>query len=210
MTTMATQGDMYGRTRVEIVHICCRLEIDRTFPATLEGRLSPSEWHEFCRDIQMHLDRLSWKGPVAVVTIIGTAALCLFLDLVWTVGDVWLLVPLLTLAVVLLLLGCPSSRDLTDVCQKWSQRYETKLSFHLRGSFRYRDPAHIEIYDMTSRGRWTSPSQAPGFGKSGYAPPTLPVEINEIGQRLQRLDALKDMITEDEYKAKRAEILNLV
>lgn len=201
--------------RVEIYQECGPRQIDRTFPVVLNGFLTEGEWQEFCNELDakllvVHHYTLTF---LFLVTIGAATASAVSND---PLLFLYFMVPgLVFVMFTSACVQCATAHGLQQICERWTQRSVGRLSFHQRGSLQsQRETPHIEIYILPSLSRGGDYDCKNKYGTSSYQPPTAVVAADsstqETQQRLQALETLRPILTDQEYQSKRADILAMV
>jgi len=220
-----------GQNTVGVNSACIdnSVTIDKTFPPILVNRLSASSYSSFCDEIDRVLEPMSKITKDLAVTnlvtfVIFIGALALFLvitlmDFFETFIRLILIFGICALGSILSIYGRKlfASRqqdvinNLEQVCTRKSTESQ-QISFQLNTNqtfegFTRRGRARINSLRVLSISINVSPNAA-AAAMDGFATTIMTPGGTSTAQRLQELEGIKSVITEQEYQEKRRAILN--
>ena len=180
---------MTASTRIEILSCPRPLHIDRTLPSFLLDHLKPSEWKDFCNDVDSILHPLDVSLEVCQIIFFGSIMMCalgivgiLFLSsrlegaLCFLIASIiFFLLSNFVCALYLRFRLNITHGALEQLCHTMTNRKATSLSFHLRAN-------PIDFFKRGAEGGYgqiSSNTYLKVFVR--YAPPPSPVPIGGAG-----------------------------
>ena len=222
---------MTASARIEIVSSPRPVHVDRTLPSVLQDHLREKEWHAFCEDVDSALHPLDVAMEVCQIIVMGGFTLCL----IGILGNFALFQIMMEQAIVFLIAAIvffmtancvvalylrhkfdQANAQLESICHRMSNFNATSLSFHLRSS----------PVNFSRRGGGMEQALSNMYIEVcvRYNPPHGPADIrldkdcthhnatvvHSIKERLESLEQIRPVLSEAEYRDKRAQILDAV
>ena len=192
-------------------------EIERTMPAVMDGYMMSHEWQEFCDRVDSAMEPMAKTAKIAMISfwlcfLGGVVAVAVFFTLFWK-GDVStslfpdlliVVVPVVVMSFVVTAISCYGSvigqrvkQSIIQICEDTSNR-NSSLSVHFRE----------ETYVVGSGdNRSTKSNWYIEVSIKQDAVSAVGVPSESAVKRLEDLEAVRSMLSPEEYDEKRARIL---
>ena len=202
--------------RIDITGTFSDVHVDRTKPAILENYMSDMAWNKFCDDIDRSMQSISGSGKIIfgftifTFVVFGAAMALSFSGLLGDSGTYIFILPALSFPAFFVMVFLTMKRqkqmkaEVQQVLEDTS-RTQPQLSFHWREEYGYSSGGNRRYnpyIEVSISGGAVNPytSQASPFVASS-AP-------KDVATRLQDLEKVKHLLTDQEYEDKRRDILN--
>ena len=201
--------------RIDITATLSDVHVDRTKPAILENYMSDIAWNKFCDDIDRSMQSFSGNGKRLAAFIVftfiafGAVVALSFSGLFGDSNTLLYVVPAVAFPTFIVMVSLTMKRqkrmkaEIQQVLEDTS-RTQPQLSFHWREEYGWdggdrRWNSYIEVSISGGAGNPYT-SQASPFVASS-AP-------KDVATRLQDLEKVKHLLSDQEYEDKRRDILN--
>lgn len=169
--------------------------IDRTKPACLQEYMSHTVWTKFCDDVDekfaVQTKWMKWLlvsfGAIILLAFVAMALGGGYFNVLIVVG----VVAFLVLLVVTIRSSKQSMKELETVIDDINKTYQGQVTFHLRS---------ISVGEGVSHHIDVSINESGGAGASS--------ETKDVATRLEDLEKVKHLLTDQEYEDKRRDILS--